>query len=74
MSLAGVAAALDRDRNTDSKWLERGCPAITRGNKVTGTPWVLDIAKVAAGRPERKRPGDDARASLIHGLRVRKFA
>lgn len=38
MSLAGIAASLDRDRNMVAKWLEQGCPARQRGNKATGTP------------------------------------
>lgn len=46
MSLSQVAAALDRDRNTVSKWIEQGCPVVEKADRATGKQWVLDLAEV----------------------------
>lgn len=46
MSLAQLASALDRDRNTVKGWLDKGCPAVTRANRATGQTWALDLAEV----------------------------
>ena len=65
MSLAAVAAMLNRDRNTVMKWTEQGCPAITRGNRDTGTLWELDVADVV--KCLEKRSSEAAAARLGGG-------
>lgn len=46
MSLSQIAGALDRDRNTVSKWLDQGCPFVERADRDTGRQWLLDLADV----------------------------
>lgn len=85
MSLAEVSALLDRDRNTISKWLSQGCPAVTTANKATGQAWELDLAAVVRWLEQRAAAavaekfggdgeGDDSRITIDEAKRRRAIA
>ncbi|MBB3520987.1 terminase small subunit [Rhizobium sp. BK456] len=46
MSLKQCAALLGRNRTTVEKWIDLGCPYVTKANRDLGLAWVLDIADV----------------------------
>jgi phage terminase Nu1 subunit (DNA packaging protein) len=46
VSLKQCAALLGRNRTTVEKWLDIGCPYVTKANRDLGVAWVLDIADV----------------------------
>jgi len=46
MSLKQCAALLGRNRTTVEKWIDLGCPFVTKANRDLGVAWVLDIADV----------------------------
>ena len=80
MSLQQVAQALDRDRNTVSKWISQGCPTVTQANADTGQAWQLDLAAVvrwleeraAGAAAERLAPGTPEGAVTIEEAKRRK--
>lgn len=72
MSLAAIAAMLNRDRNTVMKWTEQGCPVITRGNRATGTPWELDVADVVEWLEKRSAAAVAARFGDGDAERIEK--
>lgn len=46
VSLKELAAFLDRDRNTVTKWLDQGCPYVQKADRDLGRAWVLDVSEV----------------------------
>lgn len=46
VSLKELAAILDRDRNTISKWLDAGLPFVEKAEVSIGKPWIFDTAEV----------------------------
>jgi len=46
VSLKELAAILDRDRNTISKWLDAGLPFVEKADVSIGKPWIFDSAEV----------------------------
>jgi phage terminase Nu1 subunit (DNA packaging protein) len=46
VSLKQAGALLDRDRNTIQKWLDQGCPYVTKADRSRGAAWELDLADV----------------------------
>ncbi|QCO03039.1 terminase small subunit [Azospirillum argentinense] len=45
-SLSEAATILGRDRNTVSKWLGQGCPAVTKADRARGVEWSLSIPDI----------------------------
>lgn len=45
-SLSETAAILGKHRNTLSKWLEQGCPAVQRADRARGVEWALSIPDI----------------------------
>lgn len=45
-SLSEAAGILGKHRNTVAKWLEQGCPAVTRADRARGIEWALSIPDV----------------------------
>lgn len=45
-SLSEAAGILGKHRNTVAKWLEQGCPALTRADRARGVEWALSIPDV----------------------------
>lgn len=64
MSLS-QAAALDRDRNTVSKWLDHGWPYVEKADRDTGRQWALDVAEVV--RWLERRAGESTAEKLGAG-------
>ncbi|QND41840.1 terminase small subunit [Rhizobium leguminosarum bv. viciae] len=48
-----AATLLNRDRNTIQKWLDKGCPHVTKADRDLGIPWELDLAEVVRWLEER---------------------
>ncbi|WP_296071495.1 terminase small subunit [uncultured Agrobacterium sp.] len=53
VSVKQAATLLNRDRNTVQKWLDRGCPFVTKGDRALGIAWELDLADVVKWLEER---------------------
>lgn len=53
VSLRELAAFLDRDRTTISKWIEAGMPFVEKANRDLGKAWVFDTAEVVRWREQR---------------------
>jgi len=62
VSLKELAAILDRDRNTISKWLDAGLPFVDRADRDLGKAWSFDTAEVV--RWLEKRAADTAAEKL----------
>lgn len=45
-SLSEAAGILGKDRNTLSKWLAQGCPAVTKADRTRGIEWALSIPDI----------------------------
>lgn len=45
-SLTEAASILGKHRNTVAKWLEQGCPAVTRADRARGVEWELSIPNI----------------------------
>lgn len=52
-SLTQAAGLLGVHRNTLAKWLEQGCPAVTRADRDRGIEWELDLPQVIDWRISR---------------------
>ena len=57
LSLVQAAATLGVHRNTLSKWLDEGCPAVTRADRDRGIEWQLEIPSVVDWRIRRAVEG-----------------
>lgn len=53
VSVKQCAMLLNRDRNTIQKWLDQGCPFVTKADRDRGIAWELDIADVVKWLEER---------------------
>lgn len=53
VSVKQCAMLLNRDRNTLQKWLDQGCPFVTKADRDRGVAWELDIADVVKWLEER---------------------
>lgn len=53
VSLKELAAFLDRDRTTISKWIEAGLPYVEKANRDLGKSWVFDTAEVVRWMEQR---------------------
>ncbi len=53
VSVKQAATLLNRDRNTIQKWLDKGCPHVTKADRDLGIPWELDLAEVVRWLEER---------------------
>lgn len=62
VSLKELAAILDRDRNTVSKWLDAGLPYVDKADRDLGKAWSFDTAEVV--RWLEKRAADTAAEKL----------
>lgn len=62
VSLKELAAILDRDRNTVSKWIDIGLPYVDKADKNLGKAWSFDTAEVV--RWLEKRAADTAAEKL----------
>lgn len=58
VSVKQAGTLLNRDRNTINKWLDQGCPFVTKADRALGIAWELDIADVV--RWLEQRAGDAA--------------
>ena len=54
---AEVAEFFDVSVKSVDGWVRRGCPVVTRGDKLVS--WVFDLLEVATWRINGSRPGDD---------------
>jgi terminase small subunit / prophage DNA-packing protein len=50
VSLKQLAELLDRDRGTIEKWVAKGCPYVSKGDRDAGQAWVFDLAEVVKWR------------------------
>ncbi|WP_428427308.1 hypothetical protein [Pararhizobium sp.] len=53
VSVKHASALLNRSRGTVEKWLDNGCPYVTKGDKKLGLPWQLDLSEIVKWLEER---------------------
>lgn len=53
VSVKQASTLLNRDRNTIQKWLDKGCPYVTKADRDLGISWELDLADVVRWLEER---------------------
>ncbi len=53
VSVKQASTLLNRDRNTIQKWLDQGCPYVTKADRSLGIAWELDLAEVVKWLEER---------------------
>lgn len=53
VSVKQAATLLGRDRNTIQKWLDQGCPYLTKADRELGVSWELDLGDVVRWLEER---------------------
>lgn len=53
VSVKQAATLLGRDRNTIQKWLDQGCPYLTKADRDLGVSWELDLGDVVRWLEER---------------------
>lgn len=79
-SLFEAASILGVHRNTLAKWINDGCPVVTKGDRGRGVEWEICIADVIAWREQRlieeisAKYQDKGGATNEQGYRVRKAA
>ncbi|ARQ56889.1 phage DNA packaging Nu1 protein [Rhizobium sp. Kim5] len=53
VSVKQAATLLNRDRNTVQKWLDKGCPYVTKADRELGISWELDLGDVVRWLEDR---------------------
>lgn len=82
VSVKQAATLLNRDRNTIQKWLDKGCPHVTKADRDLGIAWELDLADVvrwledraADAAAERFGDGKDGKTTEDEAKRRRAVA